>query len=518
MTKKDMRGASKAERRAELERQKALRERWKKRAIWMIVIAVIVFFLNVATIGYSESDFEIFLGFSAVGVALLGLFILGGCSQKIELLEGEVNKEDVLEDGKKELAGTLADGDIYAGEIDGKPLFIQASDRACVIGPPGTGKTVFLINQLLRWATTGNPFVCLDIKPEISEIMKDRLQELGYKVFIFNPTSPQDCYNPVDDLGEGLEGISELSANLIPSPQGAEGEIFYNLAQEILTLFVEATEGKSLVSAYNYAAKAPDIGSLLNAIRNDTTIDEEIRRDASNINKITTSERMLASVYGTFLSNLKFLKNKNIAQSLSKSDFSIKDLKGKTAVFLQFEEAHQETLQHLTSSIVGHMLGRLIARENREEPILLALDEIGNAAAVAGLTKKLNTIRSRNMPTWLYWQSTEQMQKYGNKADEGLNVILGACDFQAVFRLNDNATAEYFSKKIGIHEVEYVSQSEGYTSGEHGGSTSSTSRSIQKELAVEPHELMQLENFQMVATYRGKQARIYAKPYFEESI
>lgn len=42
------------------------------------------------------------------------------------------------------------------------------------------------------------------------------------------------------------------------------------------------------------------------------------------------------------------------------------------------------------------------------------------------------------------------MQRYGAKADEGANLILGACDYQMVFRLNDNASAKRMSERIGV--------------------------------------------------------------------
>ncbi len=66
---------------------------------------------------------------------------------------------------------------------------------------------------------------------------------------------------------------------------------------------------------------------------------------------------------------------------------------------------------------------------------------------------KLNTIRSRNLPTWTYWQSLEQMQRYG------VNLILGACDMQMVFRLNDNASAQWMSDRIGAVDVTLLSES-----------------------------------------------------------
>lgn len=56
-------------------------------------------------------------------------------------------------------------------EIARRSLYVSAEDRGIVIGPPGTGKTAFMVTQLMDWAARGCWFVCLDIKPKLHQIL-----------------------------------------------------------------------------------------------------------------------------------------------------------------------------------------------------------------------------------------------------------------------------------------------------------------------------------------------------------
>lgn len=433
---------------------------------------------------------------------------------------------------------------VFSGSLLDENLRISTEDRAVIIGPPGTGKTAFLVSQLLHWAETKRSFVCLDIKPEIWGITREALERQGYKVLAFNPTAPGTLrYNPLDDL-DSPEAIGELVANTITGTN-EENAVFYETGRDLLDCMIGYLQSK------NGRATLPQVRTLLGEFDSSEALMDELRRSddemvvelANELKMVGENERLFASVVASLRAGLRFLRYPSIRNALGESDFSLDDLCGDqpVALFLQFEEGKAEMLQRLTAMIVGHIMRYLIDHTDRP-PVLMMLDEIGNAKGISGLTSKLNTIRSRQLPTWMYWQSASQMSLYSDGKAEGRDLIFGACDFVGVFRLNDNDTAKYISEKIGtVHRVitqnqegfsRSTSNSEGGSSGggseDNAGPGSSISnghskglnhqrtKQLQEEAVIKPHELQELVDGQMVCMYRGDSWKGEATPYYRE--
>lgn len=396
---------------------------------------------------------------------------------------------------------------VFCGETVGKPsvpLRVGVEDRGVVIGPPGTGKTAFMVTQLLDWAEQKRSFVCLDIKPELHGIMDDRLRQQGYQVWVINPSAPRHRYNLLDDI-TGQTGIGELAASLIPAddndhPAFAEG------ARDVLDGII------SLLRARGEPVSLPGIRAFLSGIASEQALiqqmaecdDPDVREIAFALSRSAKNGRFIGSVFATLRSNLRFLRYDTIRDTIDTSDFSLRQFLDDrpVALFLQFEERHQETTRQLLTALISHLFQFFIEHSQRK-PVLLMLDEIGNVPRIPGLVEKLNTIRSRGLPTWLYWQSTQQMQKYGQQRDEGPNAILAACDFQMVFRLNDNETARWFSERVGTAD-RTVTSITGEGDAAYG---------VAVEAALRVEDLQALPVGQAIAAYRGLIWRNQATPY-----
>ena len=231
---------------------------------------------------------------------------------------------------------------MWCGELNGAPLHASTEDRAVVLGPPGTGKTAFLVTQLLEWAETKRSFVCLDIKPEIYGITQDRLRRLGYRVLTYNPTARTgERYNPLDDI-EGPEGLGELAAALIPSTEAADA-VFNESARDfldaIITHLKASGDGRpTLPDARQLVADAGGWRNLMRALVESS--DEDAREIANGLMVTAANERLLGSIFATFRANLRFLRYPAVRESLSISDFSLSALTTAepVALFLQFED------------------------------------------------------------------------------------------------------------------------------------------------------------------------------------
>ena len=109
--------------------------------------------------------------------------------------------------------------------------------------------------------------------------------------------------------------------------------------------------------------------------------------------------------------------------------------------------------------MIGHILQYLIEFTQDREPVLFVAEEMGNCPMMTGLREKLNTIRSRQIPFMMLFQTLGQMDKYGQKVGEGASYLMASADGKMTFRLNDYHTQTAFSHLVGEFEKEYVSRS-----------------------------------------------------------
>ena len=63
-------------------------------------------------------------------------------------------------------------------------LRVTNEDRGIILGAPGSGKTTYLVTQIIDWMQSGQSFVATDIKPEIWAILKYNgiLRRSGIKI------------------------------------------------------------------------------------------------------------------------------------------------------------------------------------------------------------------------------------------------------------------------------------------------------------------------------------------------
>ena len=470
------------------------------------LVSLLFFVLSLAVLyRLSSTPFQI-VG-SLVGFLLRMIFGGNATIARPDVLAEKGNVEAVKSFLTERIEG------IYCGEIRHKktlePLYISTEDRGVVIGPPGTGKTAFMVTQLLDLAERKGSFVCLDIKPELHIIMREKLEAQGYRVVVFNPTNPVDRYNFLDDL-QGSTAIGELAYSLVPSADGdsrAFDEGARDLLDGIISYLRYEKKTVSLPALREFLSRFSSEKDLIHTLSQCDDLD--VKDTAFAIARSAKNARFMGSVFATLRSNLRFLRHEDIRTSIGESDFSLSVFKEAqpVALFLQFEERHQETTQLLLSAMIAHLFNYFIEDVERQ-PVLLMLDEIGNVPRIPGLVAKLNTIRSRKLPTWMYWQGIQQMQKYGKQANEGPNSIMAACDFHMAFRLNDNDSARWFSERIGTVDRQVTTSTIG---GEHH----STSHQVKEEQILKVADLQALPSGESVAIYRGKVWRNQATPYFE---
>lgn len=397
---------------------------------------------------------------------------------------------------------------IFAGKFGGKLLYASIEDRGLVIGPPGTGKTAFLLNQVLRMTQIGLSFAVVDLKPELHKILAPSLQAAGYRVLRINPARVDlnaDHWNPLEDIEEATD-IAELCASLLPIRDPKEAPFIESQRDwlEAAVFHAKTQPGGSLPSAFNLLSSESDTAKLLEVLAQSPspTAARIARRIAAGLSGAKPDPLILQGLTGC-LRTLKYLGLPGVQSSLGYSDFSAREL-GKSALpvalFLQFEEAKINALGPLLAFAATALLTALIATAGQRNPVALLLDELGNMPPIPNLPEKLNTIRSRHIPTWMYFQSAEQMEpRYGRGAAD---IFFAAADVQMVFRLNDHATRELIANLVGTTEREKK--------------TESAAKTRERVKVIEPHELGQLAPGQVVCLYRGASAKGSATPHYQD--
>lgn len=408
-------------------------------------------------------------------------------------------------------------------------LRVTNEDRGIVLGAPGSGKTTFLISQIVEWMKSGRSFVATDIKPEIWAILKANnvFKLFGYKDWVFNPTDvDSDHYNIFSEVKDSAE-FNEI-LNIIIKDDTADSVVFNDLARRILkAVLIELGDKASMVNAQNYINSMDSNDELLKALRQSEK--SSVSNIAKEVSRTAQNDRLLASVMTAVSKAFEFLDDDRIRVTTSDNSqgFYLKEvlMKPKQAVFLQFDQQYKSSTATLFGAMVAHTMRILQANQNRDA-VFIALDEIINCAPIPKFTDLLNTIRSANMPTFLYLQSLEGLNRlYGANSDK---MFMGSSNLKIVFRIGDIESAEECSRLVGQTETTYISETAGtsQTSGTSSSSRTSssssnrsqnvgTTKSIKLESIIEPAEFIKLPICTAVVMYNGSYGTLEMPKYYE---
>ena len=441
--------------------------------------------------------------------------------QSAEGLGTLLNEVELTEDVGTPLISYILDDQFK--EPVRKALRVTNEDRGIVAGVPGAGKTAYLVLQLIDWMESGQSFVATDIKPEIWAILKYNgiFEKFGYKDWVFNPTDINaDHYNLFSEVHDSAE-FNEVLNIIVPDTDSADSKVFNDNARRLLkAVLIELGPQASLPNAQRFINSMDDNAELLKTLRQSEN--ESVSNIAKEITRTAKSDNLLASIMTAASRAFDFLDDERIRKSISDNaeGFYLKDvlMQPKQAVFLQFDQQYQSSTATLFGATVAHVMRILQANQERGA-VFLALDEIINCAPIPKFTDLLNTIRSANMPTFLYLQSFEGLNRlYGANADR---LFLGSSNYKVLFRIDDIATAKEFSQLIGKTEATYFSydKKKGQGVSNHDIQTHNTSSGDSQSFGlldiIEPEELIQLPEHTAVVMYKGTFGTLNMPKYWE---
>ncbi|MGP9516481.1 type IV secretory system conjugative DNA transfer family protein [Psychrobacter sp. AOP5-CZ1-12] len=401
------------------------------------------------------------------------------------------------------------------------PIFtVPCEERGLVLGVSRSGKTNYLLAQLISWMRSGKSFVASDVKPELWGILKWNgvFEYYGYDDVVFNPTDPlSQKYNMFDDLGADADTeIIELIEILIPAH-----DAFSDSARRILRavmLHLRTVNGSvSLLQARNYIDEYIDVEDMMDELLESPS--DIAVTNAKAVKRSSGGDRFIASATNALSSALQFLDNKTIAKNIDSSDFSLRERlqQPRQAIFLQFDKQYQQTTRELFGATLSHTLRLLEVDYANRDDVFVALDELINAAPIPNLTKKLNVIGSSKMPLFMYVQALDGLTDvYG---DQAANLIMSSCTLKVCYRVNDFDTAQRFSNMIGNITVRDWGTTETPRVSEAGRSYNDTNRTerVIRQALIEPAALQKLEKNQAIVLYQGHSAKMLMPTYYEDT-
>lgn len=503
----------------------------------LFLIICVVYALYVDNFFYMKNEgffYEFLL--SASIFPLVPLAIFGGS----QILDGRCISR---EKSKIIKSKNIYDGDLHEvvgrSNVDaaGSPLIdyvdngkqkyamrLKNSDRGIVIGLPGSGKSSLIIMQCLDWMKSGQSIVLTDIKPELYGILKamNADENFGYKIWVINPLDPHaDCYNIFSEA-ESVADLIEIINILMPT-ENNDSIVFNDGAKNILLGVLLRMKEKSLSislpSALDYIRNFDDISDLLRDLANSN--DKTVRKIESEVSESSGNKNLFSSVLNALSKAFNFLNTEVIRDSIvcNTDRFNLKEvlIKPKQIVILQYEMQYKELTKTLFGATVAHIFRILQSNLNRK-PVLILLDEIINSAPIPDFSGKLNTIRSMKMPTFLYLQSFEGLNRlYGINAK---TLFRDGCSFYAVFRCGSYETAKDFSDLIGKCETTYISSSESIPNPNFKGvrydqNIGTLSEHKQRDYILEPNEILKFEDNHAVIIYQGRYQKFHLSKYWE---
>ena len=218
----------------------------------------------------------------------------------------------------------------------------------------------------------------------------------------------------------------------------------------------------------------------------------------NNAQAIIEGGREFSGIKSTAKGQLSFLNDPALRAFLSKSDFDFSDLrKERCTVYCMIPPTEMQVYFRFARVLTQACLDTLAASPmNERDSVLVILDEQAKLRGMEVIETSAATLRGYNVRIWSAYQDVNQIKRDYEKSWETFIANAGVVQ---ILTVNDDTTAEYFSRKAGEYGVPIESTTSGYSSGgSHNsggssgtnyGSSNSTTTSYQRVRFLTPQQL-----------------------------
>jgi type IV secretory pathway TraG/TraD family ATPase VirD4 len=317
-----------------------------------------------------------------------------------------------------------------------------------IVGRTGVGKTVLIQNIIDNLIKDPNARgIIYDFKGDMLNNYYNPERDM-----IFNPTDARTIAFNVFAQIEMVADIDAISAALIPEGYGKD--TFFNpAARDVFTgILHHLWHNKRLTNAEIWQMLTMPTPKLAKVLANT----KGGERGAAVLGKGDSPQG--EGVKGTLM---LYTACFGLMKGLKDSDFNISQwLSGEKGgwIFVSNYARISETVKPMLTLFLD-LISRVLLSlaDDRGRRIYMLIDELPTLHRVGSLPQLLALARSKGGSVWLGTQSISQLRRvYG---DNDADTIVNNCATNAVFRLEDPQSTNYFSNKFGEQETEEMDRS-----------------------------------------------------------
>ena len=411
---------------------------------------------------------------------------------------------------------------VILGKLYGKAVCLPEKTRmnrnVAVFGASGSMKSrAYARNVVFQCVKRGESLIITDPKSELYADLCLYLEENGYTVRVFNLINPEnsDSWNCLAEI-EGQEIMAQLFSDVIIKNTGSpKGDHFWDNSEmnllKALVLYVDQgfpPEGKNIGQVYKLLTMNSE--KELNSLFDLLPVTHPAKAPY-NIFK-QASDTVRSGVIIGLGTRLQVFQNRLIRQITSYNEISLTQPGYEKCAYFCITSDQDSTFDFLSSLFMSFVFIKLVRYADKygdggklPVPVHILADELANGGCtIADLTKKISTIRSRQLSISCIFQNLPQMQnRYPlNQWQE----IIGNCDTQLFLGCTDELTAEFISNRTGEVSVAVSSQAKQLNTWRVSDYTPEyrETHSIGKRKLLTPDEVLRLPLDEALIILRGQ--------------
>lgn len=365
----------------------------------------------------------------------------------------------------------LDDQGVFLGKTQNHYLRHDGPEHVLAFAPTRSGKGVGLVvPTLLTW--TGSTVVH-DIKGENWQLTAGWRSQFSH-CLLFNPTDPRSAkYNPLLEVRKGPHEVRDVQniADILVDPEGALEKrnhwekTGHSLLTGAILHVLYAEEEKTLAHVATFLANPKrTIEATLRIMMTTNHLGKQkepkVHPEVASISRemLNKSENELSGVVSTAMSFLEIYRDPIIAETTSKCEWRIDDLKhAKRPVSLYLvvppsDISRTKPLIRLILNQIGRRLTERLpeakapeTKAQSDHQLLMMLDEFPALGRLDFFETAMAFMAGYGIRAYLIAQSLNQIEKaYGAN-----NSILDNAHVRVAFATNDDRTAKRISDTLG---------------------------------------------------------------------